>query len=121
MVIDHTLYSAVRIKSYLLHEMVSYVQLADRIFSQTDFNRDSVPDNIGLQLKKITIYKDDESQHYPFKTVEAYSTVSISELLKMTEHYENDFCWCTFLFIVCSRTKETEWLGVEAPKRMEYA
>lgn len=98
MVIDHTLYSAVRIISYLLHEMASYVQFADRIFRQTDFNRDSVPDNIGLQLKKITVYKDDESQHYPFKPVEAYSTIDtgISELLKMTEHYENDFCLVHF-------------------------
>lgn len=59
LVIDDTLYNIGKnFHNYLLHEMSTYVQFADKIFRNTDFNRNSLPDNIGLQLRKITVFKD---------------------------------------------------------------
>ncbi|XP_023220186.1 uncharacterized protein LOC111622099 [Centruroides sculpturatus] len=101
MVIDPTLYNVDGNSiNYLLHEMSAYVQFADKIFRNADFNRNSLPDNIGLQLKKITVFKDWKNENYPFKATVMQKYARASTLLQETGNYQNEFCLVHF-FVHC--------------------
>ncbi|XP_067138970.1 disintegrin and metalloproteinase domain-containing protein 10-like isoform X1 [Centruroides vittatus] len=76
-------------------QMMFYVKNANYIFKDLDIDEDGIPDNIGFNVEKVTIFQDESSSNYPFRPNINYThTTFLDHLARYSHPYCMLICFC---------------------------
>ncbi|XP_023210270.1 disintegrin and metalloproteinase domain-containing protein 10-like isoform X2 [Centruroides sculpturatus] len=76
-------------------QMMFYVMNANYVFKNLDIDQDGIPDNIGFNVEKVTVFGDENSPNYPFRPNTSYThTTYLDHLTRYSHPYCMLICFC---------------------------
>ncbi|XP_023233365.1 disintegrin and metalloproteinase domain-containing protein 10-like isoform X1 [Centruroides sculpturatus] len=76
-------------------QMMFYVMNANYVFKSLDIDQDGIPDNIGFNVEKVTVFGDENSPNYPFRPNTNYThTTYLDHLARYSHPYCMLICFC---------------------------